>query len=479
MSTISFDAISSRVASSGELLRLTPFDTSTDEGRSKERYRRMLLTSLSGFLARGANMAVLLLTVPLTIGYLGKERYGVWMTLSSLVAMLNFADVGMGNSLLNAVSAAYGRQDWDDARKSISNGLLVLVVVPTILAAAFVCAWPFVDWGKVFNVTDAHNALEAKWATLVFVLAFLATIPLGLVKQVQSALQQGFANNLWQAGGAILSLAAVLAAVKLRGGVVGLVFAAAGVPLVVNLANHLYLFHRQMPQLRPTPIRDRDRRKISQLFSTGLLFLLVQISVSLAFQLMPIIVAHRLGTAAVADYSIAWRLQMVVLVPWQLLTSGLWPALGEAMSRGDWLWVRRSYLRATGGGLLYGLVTGLVVVLFGQRLVAVWTKGYVQLSQIALLSLGAWVVVCAANQATWALLNASGKIAIQILFAALFGCAAAFGAWAMCPSLGVAGALLGTVVGYLVGQQLPCAVQACSILRSMPVRGIYANSKAG
>ncbi len=41
--------------------------------------------------------ALAIVTVPLTIGYLGSERYGLWITISSVVAMINFADLGIGN----------------------------------------------------------------------------------------------------------------------------------------------------------------------------------------------------------------------------------------------------------------------------------------------------------------------------------------------------------------------------------------------
>src|ERR1035438_2273421 len=93
------------------LLRFTAFDTSSEAGRSKERYRRVALTTLTSVGARGIGTLMALVSVPLTLGYLGKERYGLWMTISSIVAMLSFADFGMGNGLLNAVAVANGKND--------------------------------------------------------------------------------------------------------------------------------------------------------------------------------------------------------------------------------------------------------------------------------------------------------------------------------------------------------------------------------
>src|ERR1700692_3845800 len=67
-----------------------------------------------------------LITIPLTVHYLGDERFGLWMTISSVLAMANFADFGIGNGLLNAVADAYGKDDYERIRRAVSSGFAVL-----------------------------------------------------------------------------------------------------------------------------------------------------------------------------------------------------------------------------------------------------------------------------------------------------------------------------------------------------------------
>ena len=59
------------------LLRLEPFDCSTEAGRWKERHRRIALTALASFVARAVNVLTVLVSVPMTVHYLGEERYGL------------------------------------------------------------------------------------------------------------------------------------------------------------------------------------------------------------------------------------------------------------------------------------------------------------------------------------------------------------------------------------------------------------------
>src|SRR5438552_374368 len=86
------------------VFRLTPFDKSTAEGSSKERYRRIALTSATSILSKGVSLLTMLISVPLTVNYLGAERFGLWMTVSSLVTFLAFADFGIGNGLLTGIA---------------------------------------------------------------------------------------------------------------------------------------------------------------------------------------------------------------------------------------------------------------------------------------------------------------------------------------------------------------------------------------
>ena len=54
-------------------------------------------------LARIVQIGTLLVTVRLTLKYLGNERFGLWMTISSVLAMAAFADFGVGIGVLNTM----------------------------------------------------------------------------------------------------------------------------------------------------------------------------------------------------------------------------------------------------------------------------------------------------------------------------------------------------------------------------------------
>ena len=84
----------------------------------------------------------MLIAVPLTLHYLGTERYGMWMTISSIVAMMGFADLGMGLGLMNAISEAHGQEDRLAAERYVSSGFFMLSAVALLILVGFAAAYP-------------------------------------------------------------------------------------------------------------------------------------------------------------------------------------------------------------------------------------------------------------------------------------------------------------------------------------------------
>src|SRR5437879_2914986 len=85
----------------------------------QERYQRIIQSTVAATAARGLNLFVGFISVPLAIGYLGRERYGVWITISSLLMFLGFIDFGLAGSLINGLSSAYGRDDRHEAQRYV------------------------------------------------------------------------------------------------------------------------------------------------------------------------------------------------------------------------------------------------------------------------------------------------------------------------------------------------------------------------
>jgi len=99
------------------------------EARARRRVRRAAATSASSLVARFASFGAFALLVPITLPYLGAERYGVWMTLLSLVALVGITDLGMGNALVTIIARADADRDDTTAGRYVSTAIALFTVI--------------------------------------------------------------------------------------------------------------------------------------------------------------------------------------------------------------------------------------------------------------------------------------------------------------------------------------------------------------
>jgi O-antigen/teichoic acid export membrane protein len=462
-------SIRQRALSALDYVRLRPFDTGTEEARARERHRRLILTAVASMSAKAVKVLTALVSVPLTINYLGAERYGLWMTISSLVAVLAFADLGIGNGLLNAISDADGRGDRALAARYVSSAFVMLVTVALLLGFGIVVAYPLIAWGRVFNVTSPLAIAEAGPAAAVFLACFLVSLPAGIVQRVQLGYQEGFANSLWEAAGSVLGLIGVLAATHVQAGLVWLVLAMAGAPTLMLVLNGVVLFTRRRRYLRPS-LRLADREIAIGILRVGLLFFVLQLVAAAAFFSDNLVAAHALNASAVTQYAVPMKLFDMIALVCGFLLAPLWPAYGEALARGDHSWVKRTLARSLSATVIGTSFASLLVVLSANAILRVWAGGTVHSTPLLLVGFGVWTILNTGGVAVAMFLNGVGAIRFQAVCAAIMGATALALKIVMARTFGLPGIIWGTIVAYTLCTAIPIGLYIPRLMRELARR---------
>ena len=411
--------VKSQIAQVLYLARFSPFDVSTAAGRADERHRRALLSAFSSVLSRGIVILSALLTVPLTLSYLGVERFGLWMTVSSLLALMAFADMGLGNGLMNAVAEADGKDNKLAMRGYISSAFVALIGVASILLIVFVLTANQIPWDRLFNVETVPAQRELLPALAVFVACFVISIPANIVQKVQLGLQMGLMNNLWQAGGAVATLAALLAVIYFKGGVPLLVAATAGVPVLFLVLNSVVFFGKVRADLRPS-LAHIAAPYIAKVIRVGLLFFVLQTAVSIAFASDNLIIAHVLGQTAVAEYSVISKIFESLILILGIIVTPLWPAYGEARARGDTDWIVRTLKRSLIFTVAAMSAAILLLSLTGEILLQLWVGDAVPYSPVLFAWFGIWILIKGIGMTHSMFLNGLGVVKSQVVLSIAF-----------------------------------------------------------
>lgn len=353
------------------LIRLHPFETVTAHGRSQERYRRILWITASGLATRIATAAVGLISVPLALSYFGKEKYGLWATITSFVAWTSLFDFGIVNSLVNALSEANGKDDREAARSYVSTAFFLLLAVSVSCAVAFVFVGPRISWIRVFAVKFPTTERTVMWAVVAALACVLAALPLSVVRQVYAGYQKSYIANVFNALGALVMLAALYTAVWTKGDMPSLVLAFAGPQVIIGLFNFVYLTRKEMPWLSPQ-LRLISRKALKRLCATSTPLFLFQLGALLVSETQLIVLAHVTSLKMVSEYSILWRLAAVFASLIALGTGAFVPAFREAHERGDTSWVRRSFRRMLALRMVIATAAALALISGGNWILRLW-----------------------------------------------------------------------------------------------------------
>jgi O-antigen/teichoic acid export membrane protein len=403
---------------------------------------------MASVVAKAIALLTGLISVPLTFRYLGAERYGIWMVLVSIIAAMGFADLGIGNGLMNAISEAYGKDNRLLAKEYVTSALALMLGIAAFLAIAGAVCYPFLPWLRLFNVNSEAVAAEGASAFLVLYGSFVVSIPLGVIMRAQAGLQKGYSSQMVNAAGSILSLGAMLVVIWLRGSLAWLVFASLFAGIVATMLNGCLLF-QQHPWLAPSWHAFR-RRSANKILKLGLMFFVLQCTVAVGYSSDNIVIAQVLGAAAVAAYAVPQKLFSAVSMLVSMGLNPLWPAYGEALARGDVAWVRKTFLSSLWLALAITVPLCVLLVLAGPWILRVAVGKSLHAPMSLLVTLAVWGVVNAVSGVIAMLLNGTGvlkALTITSVFASFSNLALSI---FLTRRLGVMGVCLGSIVTQLL-----------------------------
>lgn len=399
-------------------IRLKPFDTSTEEGRSSERNRRMALTFVTLTGARVAQVLTTIAVVRLALDYFGVERYGLWLTISSFIMFLGALASGVGNGTTQLLAAADGSENRNEIRRIISAAYCVMAAIGVVGALLVLACYPFISWPNVFNVKSALAASEAGPAILVLAAAFLVNISLNTITAVQFGLQDSYFGNAWQFVGTLLSIVGLLIVIVMGEGIPALVVVLVAVPALAQLANTFIYFTRIRPGLSPQ-WRLIDQEVLQKLINVGGLFLAVHLMLMILQAADNFIVAHVVGADAVATFAVPQKLFNVLYLVLTITTQTFWPSFREAMERGNWTWVKQMLPKSIAVSVGLGLCFGIGLLFAGGPLVELWVDGQITPTYTLLGGFALWGIVFSIGTAMTTILYAANAVRTLVLWMGL------------------------------------------------------------
>ena len=434
----------------------------TPEGRGQRRIRRASLTGIIALMSMVITSAAGLISVPLTAHYLGTERFGMWLTLSMFLGMVGAVDLGLANSLTNALATADGNQDRKQAREAVASASFLMVGVAGAVTLLLLIAYSLLPWERVFNVTSLQAGVDAGPAVLVSMFLFVLRLPLSISRRVCEAYQEGYFFQSWSILSNLLALGGLLVAIQQQVSLPLLVAVFFGTQLLGELFVGIHQFCWRRPWLLPT-IRDFNWSRAKWLLKTGSQLWIAQISAIILFQTDLFIVAQLFGAKEVASYGVTLKLFSYIGIIALTLLYPLWPAYSEALARNDVPWIVQTFKKSLLLSFLGVLPIGILIFIICPKIVSSWVSPDAIPEQSLLMAMLFTTVITTVAHCVGVLINGLGIFAVATLAG---------------PLQGISNLLLSVFLGHVMGVSgVAWATGICLLVFSLGVMGTDALRK--
>lgn len=308
---------------------------------------------------KGCSIIISLLIVPLTLGYVSSDLYGIWLTLSSIIMWLNFFDIGFTLGLKNKLTEAIALGDMQRGKVLVSTTYFMMIAIFIPLCILLEMIIPHINWASFLNVTGNYNPDIIK--TLHILAACLcAQMIVNVLTAVLAAYQKVALSSAFPVIGNFISLFIILLLTKYCPPSLSLLaLAISTIPIFVIIIASFILFSSSFKAVAPS-WNFVKKKQIKDLFNLGSKFFLIQAQIVVLYQCTNILISNLSGPSDVTSYNIAYKYITISMMILTIIMAPLWPAFTEAYTKNDYSWMKNVYNKMC---KLWGGLTVIVILM--------------------------------------------------------------------------------------------------------------------
>jgi O-antigen/teichoic acid export membrane protein len=361
---------------------------------------------------KGIAISISFFLVPLSITYLGSEKYGLWLTIFSFIGWFNFFDFGIGHGLRNKLTEALAHDDSKLARSYISTAYFTMSSIVLLLVIVFIIASPLIPWDSMFKVQSVGESVE-QLITIVFVI-FFTNLILKMATAIFFAEQKSSVPTLINLIGQIIIFICIyIATISTDSSIVLYGVIVSGGPFLVLLCVNLILFSSKYKYLRPS-FTAFEWKHSYEIFSLGGKFFFIQIAAVLIYSTDNFIINYFLGAEQVTVYNVAFKYFMFATMAMNIVLEPFWSAFTEAQSKNEKKWMKISIINLLKISALASLVV-IVMIFIADNFYLLWVGESIQVPIMLTIFMGINTIQQLFMQPLVMFINGVGKIKLQLI----------------------------------------------------------------
>jgi O-antigen/teichoic acid export membrane protein len=357
--------------------------------------RRFLNNFAANAFGQVMNGVYQIISVPLFLLYWNKQGYGEWLVLFSIPSLLWSLEGGLAGVAANRMTVAASAGNWELVNSIFQNVLLIQGIFSGFLVAGAIAIASALNLGSYFGFTQTSNS-ETSTIIVLLIGYMLTGFCLSLFRAAYraSALEARgvMANNLWR----LVEFGVVVVVLVSHGHAVLLTTV---MLLCVLISTTLvYIDVRRTCRRIEFGLVRASWSQTKTIVRDGLPLLSGQAAAAFLLQGYPLVINRALGASLVVTFVTIRSVSRTVLLFLQVISLSSAPEVSRSYGRKDWevyLRLLKIMLASAIGG---GVITLLVLTLFGPWIIAKWTAGKVIVDHAPMLLFGLSIAL----QGMWA-----------------------------------------------------------------------------
>lgn len=309
---------------------------------------------------KGVSILLGIIKVPILLDYLDAEKYGVWLTIASIIIWVQHFDLGLGHGLRNKFAEALAKGDKVRAAGLVSTAYFTISALMVILSIILLPVVYTLNWNSILNV-ETISLAELRNTVAFVLLMFVLRFIFQLITVILKADQRPALSDIFLPAASIISL---LIVVVLKHFITDSLFwaslAIALPPVIVLLIGNIYFFTKEYRPFKPAPKRY-SKSFLKDIYSLGLKFFVGQILMIIMFQTSNLILTIIVNPEEVTVYNIGKTYFHLPLTFFMIILTPYWSAITEAYVKGDFIWIKENMWQLKKIALLFAF--GLILML--------------------------------------------------------------------------------------------------------------------
>lgn len=356
-----------------------------------ERSRNVKRNAIGSLTIKLLSMAVDFVKVPILLSYLDSERYGIYVTIASIVYWTHNFDFGLGTGLRYKLTTAISQNDFAYGKRLVSTAYYSMSAIMGGLLFLLLPIIAFLDWNTLLNTDIVANS-ELILCVSVVLVVFVIQFVLELITYVLQAYQKAALSSLFKPLANLATLIVVLLLKLFSHDSLLYACLAMTIPIViVLLISNVILYTNRCKEVSPK-LSSYDKACLRDIYSLGLKFFVSQSANLIVFQSAAFLISHYVSPSEAAAYNTAFTYFGVIVMFNTMMLLPLSAAITDAYVKEDYAWLKNIIKRINKVSLFLSILS-LIILAISPFVFHYWLGDKLYISWILRITMSVYFIL--------------------------------------------------------------------------------------